>query len=161
MSDANRGFQVVAKEPAAPAPAFPHVPLSYYHVAPASCRERENWTFITRLDTTAAWHQARAALARGHIASLMGEGEDASAEGVYSPQQAGISLLVPEPDVARALTILDAVKNGHDWCPKCGSTHLQVLPLPWWWVIWSILFLGVAPFSPPRFECRRCAHRWE
>lgn len=91
----------------------------------------------------------------------MGDGEDVSSAGEYSPNQIGIGLLVPEPEAVRAMTILDAVQGGVDWCPRCGSRFLQVLPLPWWWVLWSILFLGVAPFSPPRFECCQCGNRWE
>lgn len=120
-------------------------------------RDAVPWVVVARLPTTRQWHQARAALARGHIESLMGDGEDVGG----SPSGIGIALLVPDSERARAKTILEAVKNGMDWCPRCGSTSLQTLPLPWWWVIWSILFLGVAPFSPPRFECRACGNRWE
>ena len=114
---------------------------------------------VARPDTTGAWHQARAALARGRIDSLMGDGEDVSTEGPGGGN--GIALLVAESNAARARIILDAVRHGFDSCPACGSTFLGVLPLPWWWVVWSILFLGIAPFSPPRFECRCCGHRWE
>lgn len=132
--------------------------LNYYRHVPSL--DLADWAVLKRFHTTAQWHQARAALARGHIESLMGEGEDVQTW-PDADDSVGIELLVPKTEVARANLILQAVAAGADWCPRCGSMELTKLRLPWWWVFWSILFLGVAPFSPPRFECRHCWNRWE
>lgn len=161
MARERRGFSVLTDGATSPEPVLPAPCLDYFRATPVVRDTVESWKMIARIDTTAQWHQARAALSRGHIPALMGDGEDVASVGEYSPSQIGIALLVPEPDAARAATILNAVRDGLNWCPRCGSTFLETLPLPWWWVIWSILFLGVAPFAPPRFECSRCGNRWE
>jgi hypothetical protein len=132
-------------------------PLDY--LRPRVRPEGSRWVTIARFPSTAQWHQAKAALSRGRIESLMSDGEDID-PGAAHADAAGLALKVPKGDAERARKILDAVKHGADWCPRCGSTFLEELPLPWWWMIWSILFLGIAPFEPNRFVCRNCQHRW-
>ena len=131
-------------------------PLDYFR--PTVNFGANRWYPVARFPTVAHWHRARAALARGHIESLMGEGE-----GVQPSDDSdigGIVLSVREGEVGRALIILNAVKTKMDWCPLCGSTRLEKLRQPGWWTLWSVLFLGLAPFEPPRFACRDCGHRW-
>lgn len=132
-------------------------PLDY--LRPRVHPEGSTWVTIARFPTTGQWHQAKAALSRGRIESLMGDGEDID-PGAAQVDAAGIALKVLDGDAERALKILEAVKLGSDWCPCCGSTFIEELPLAWWWMIWSILFLGIAPFEPKRFVCRNCRHRW-
>ena len=137
-------------------PPIPVIPLEYrterIDVGP--------WVMVARLPTTAAWHQARSVLARGQIESLMGEGEEApSSEGTCT--DSGIALMVPQADAPCAQIILEHCAAGQRWCPRCGSDQLQPAPVPWYWVIWSILFLGIAPFAPPRWVCCHCGKRIE
>jgi hypothetical protein len=147
--------------PALGAPVFaplPALPLDYRR---ADMIRDQRWVPLARFPTTSQWHQARAALARGRIESRMGEGQDEAGGDALRGDYEGIELLILQSEIPRARLILDAAKNALEWCPQCGSTEVQTLPLPWWWLILSVLFLGVAPFSPPRFSCRRCTHRWE
>ena len=90
----------------------------------------------------------------------MGDGQDI-AQGAEISEDDGIALQVAESQAERAIIILNANREGVEWCPNCGGTLIDVLPLPWYWVIWSILFLGIAPFSPPTRRCRNCGNQWE
>jgi hypothetical protein len=122
------------------------------------------WVVIDRPPTTGQWHRAKAALGRGHIETLMGKGSDApdgDAAASRNDEEIGIELLVRETDAPRARLILEAIKVSADWCPLCGSISFRLLPVPWWWIPWSIIFLGVAPFAPKRFEYKSRGHRWE
>ena len=132
-------------------------PLDY--LRPRFRQEGSRWVTIARLPTNGQWHQVKAALSRGRIESLMGDGEDID-PGAPHVDAAGIALKVRQHDAERAMKIMNAVKHGSHWCPRCGSTFFEELPLPWWCMIWSILFLGIAPFEPKRFACRNCENRW-
>ena len=116
------------------------------------------WVTVARPPTTAQWHRAKAALSRGGIESLMGEGHDA--ESPDADPRDGIALKVMHSQQSRAAIILRANESGEEWCPRCGSVVPRELPLPWYWMLWSVLFLGVAPFAPPKLQCRECGHRW-
>jgi hypothetical protein len=124
-------------------------PLEYYRPAP----QVPGWIILTRLPTITQWHQAKTALQRGNITCRMGDGAENDAAG-------GIGLLVMPADASRGAAILEFIKSGKDWCPRCGCKLLQILPLPWWWPILAAAFLGVPPFYPKRFACKQCAHRW-
>ena len=127
--------------------------MDYYNPGPAGAPIR--WVTIGKLDSVAQWHKARAALDRSQIQALMGEGNGVAAG------DGGIEIKVPEPDAERATIILQNCLADRRWCPRCGSADLQTLPVPWYWTLWSILFLGVAPFSPPRWACRNCGKRMD
>jgi hypothetical protein len=169
MTDSNRELRSTRPPPLPPSarvlplPALPVEPggpaLDYYR--PAMQAGTPQWVTLARFPTTARWHQARAAMSRGKIESLMGEGEDVASDASEFLWTDGIALKVPESELPRAIIILQAVRDGKEWCPRCGLVNLEALRLPWWWMIWSVLFLGVAPFSPPRFQCSNCGHRWE
>lgn len=139
-----------------PPPPTPTIPIDYYS---ARVREPEPWVTIARFATTAQWHQARALLARGQIESLMGDGEDISECAQRFAAEQGIALAVRQSKAQRAQAVLRVCRSGKRWCPRCGSDDLREVPLPWYWVIWSIIFLGIAPFAPPRWICRRCGRR--
>ena len=132
---------------------LPMLRMEYFSRPPA---REVRWVTIMRLASPAQWHQARAALQRSHIPSLMGsEPEDVAGSGA----DGAIALQVPEADTERAGAILQHALSGRRWCPRCGSPNLKDLGLPWYWVAWSVLFLGIAPFVPPRWECRQCGKR--
>ena len=138
-------------------PPLPALPIDYY--TPPIDPGPEQWVIVARFATTGQWHQARAALQRGHIASLMGHGEDLPAGEQITHDWEGIELKVPQPQAQRAALILERTRSGKRWCPRCGSDELQNRALPWYWVLWSILFLGIAPFAPARWVCRNCGKR--
>jgi hypothetical protein len=140
-----------------PLPPIPALPINYY--TPAVDPGPEEWVAVARLATTGQWHQARAALARGHIESLMGEGEDLPAGAEIEHPWEGIVLKVPKSQVERAALILEHCRTGKRWCTRCGSADLETRRLPWYWVIWSVLFLGIAPFCPARWICRNCGKK--
>jgi ribosomal protein S27AE len=137
------------------------MPALNYHRPGLVQTGNEKWVTLTFLTTASQWHETRAALARAHIECMMGEGEDAAALDRKGRSTHGIALLVPQSQIARAAKIYEAMKAGHEWCAKCGSTDLRALPVSWWWWAFSLLFIGVAPYSPPRWECGQCGHKWE
>jgi len=116
MADDQHGFPAVNPGPrdaprlVLPLPALPPddpgIRLDYYR--PIIVTGTGRWCGIGRFPTTAKWHQARAALGRGHIEPMMGEGEDVGPNA--DPNSEGIALYVRQGDVTRALAILDAVK---------------------------------------------------
>jgi hypothetical protein len=127
------------------------IPLNYARVGTPAPVE---WVLLTRLPTIAQWHQAKAALLRANIQCRMGDGEENDAAG-------GIGMIVMSSDVPRAIRVLEFVKSGANWCPRCGCKSLRVLPMPGWWLFLATVFLGVPPFEPRRFECENCGHQWK
>lgn len=138
-------------------PPLPPLPIDYY--TPPVDPGPQQWVTVARLATTAQWHQARAALAHGRIESLMGRGEDLPAGASIAHSWEGIELKVPQSQAQRAAIILEHTRSGKRWCPRCGSADLHTRSLPWYWVFWSVLFLGIAPFAPARWLCRNCGKR--
>jgi hypothetical protein len=89
----------------------------------------------------------------------MGDGQDVATATNDCGADEGIALKVPEPQAQRAAIILEHCLSGRRWCPRCGSADLRAQPLRWYWVAWSVLFLGIAPFAPPQWECCKCRKR--
>lgn len=135
----------------------PVLPIEYF--SPLGARAPEPWIVIARFDSPAQWHQAKALLGRSQIESLMGHGEDMPGSHQSVVCGDGIGLAVRQSEAQRAQTILRECRSGKRFCPRCGSDDLQERPLPWYWVIWSIVFLGIAPFAPARWCCRQCGEK--
>lgn len=116
--------------------------LSYASPAPAGI---VRWQSVASFASAAEWHHARARLSRAGIEAQMGQ----------TPGQLDCLLLVPEADAEQAHAMLQT-RAGVHYCPRCGSNQIAKTRTPWLWMLWSVLFLGVAPFDPPRWACRNC-----
>jgi hypothetical protein len=103
------------------------------------------WYAVATFDSAGAWHQARASLTRAGIEAQMGQ-----SIGVVD-----YVLLVPIADAEQAHAMLQ-FPAGVRFCPRCGSKQIVQTRMPWLWMLWSVSFLGVAPFDPPRWSCRNC-----
>jgi hypothetical protein len=138
-------------------PPLPTPALDYFRPAMAI---PANWLTLTIVANPGQWHHTRAALTRANIQCQMAEGIPVVID-EKGRSMKSFALLVPQADLPRAAAILEAMKSGREWCPRCGSTDSRRLPMPWWWLVIAIPFLGVPPYSPPRLECKSCGNKWE
>jgi hypothetical protein len=112
-----------------------------------------DWAVATRCRSAGQWHSLKNALAKAKIQALMNTIPE-------SNNERDIELLVPKAQLDRADLIIKAHQLGIDWCPRCGSTAVKKIPLPWKWKLLDILLLGLLFYMPPRKECHSCGNRW-
>src|ERR1700722_3432177 len=100
MSDTDDGSTAIgpsglnAPRHVVPLPALPQKDRDnrLVYSAPAMNSNEAFWYPVSRFASSARWHRARVALARGNIVSLMGEGEDVGPN--EDPNSSGIVLNV-------------------------------------------------------------------
>jgi hypothetical protein len=137
--------------PSTPLPApLPVESLNYY--APQS-NIPADWVVATRCRSVGEWHSIKASLQKAKIVPMINMTDAAS------PQE-NVELLVQKADLQRAELIIKAHQLGIDWCPRCGSTAVKKIPLPWKWKLLDCILLGMLLYMPPRKECQSCGNKW-